>query len=207
MENLQKKPSKGILKSSSSFEQQNECQTQHKHDNSADKDIKWDEINILQTLHPPDKDYGHMKIEEPKTPYNYYSDTTDGEHVLDAEALADSIAKRSDELPTVMKSSSDEEEEEEDDFENLTEEEKKKRREFEFKRKAHYNEFQAVKLARKLLEEEDDDDDNDTQQSSSQQPQESADDNDNIDSEDQRNGDHSNNDEVFEASAEQPNDS
>ncbi|XP_074598428.1 protein phosphatase inhibitor 2-like [Brevipalpus obovatus] len=157
IENLQKKPKKGILKTSSSFE------TSDSHKPSVEP-IKWDEMNILQTLHPPDKDYGLMKIEEPKTPYSYYKDAVDGDAHSDEEtgAASSGSALDIDELthkiesgerrPKILvpsESSADEEEEEQ-----LPEEEEKRRREFEMKRKMHYNEYQAVKLARKLLEED-----------------------------------------------------
>ncbi|GJQ75334.1 hypothetical protein Trydic_g23517 [Trypoxylus dichotomus] len=148
-DNLSKRPRKGILKNSSSFD----TQDTHSNANSRkSKETKWDEMNIIATLHPPDKDYGHMKIEEPKTPYNYVD--PDSLDVIDATELAEKIRLGADQLPKAMQVDESDEE-----VEELTPEEIEKRREFENKRKKHYNEFYAVKLARKLLEEEEEDDD------------------------------------------------
>ncbi|RWS01930.1 protein phosphatase inhibitor 2-like protein [Dinothrombium tinctorium] len=121
-------------------------------------DIKWDEMNILQTLHPPDKDYGLMKIEEPKTPYSYYKDNdSDIEAGATASKIISSLSDAANQTPKILIPSDDQDDD--DDEEGLTEEELKKKREFEMKRKAHYNEFQAVKLARKWMEEEDEEED------------------------------------------------
>ncbi|CAL1298738.1 unnamed protein product [Larinioides sclopetarius] len=150
-ENLNKKPAKSILKTSTSHDQAES--------NKNAADIKWDEMNILQTLHPPDKDYGHMKIDEPKTPYSYYEDNSGKEisghssDTLDADLLSKKInlCSEKDAKPKVLDSPSEEEIDEDE-----TEEERAQRSAFEYKRKMHYNEFYAVKLARKLIDKDDD---------------------------------------------------
>ncbi|GMS96094.1 hypothetical protein PENTCL1PPCAC_18269, partial [Pristionchus entomophagus] len=153
---LRLQPKKSILKAkqASSFE-------------TKEGRAHFDEMNIIATHHPADKDYGHMKIDEPKTPYNY----SDGEHsdgegltaaprartglsggAVDAEAVVAGLEgeKRRESIP--FQDSSDDEGEE-------TPEKRDKRLEFEAKRKMHYNEGAILKQHMDVEEDEDDEGD------------------------------------------------
>lgn len=136
-----KKPCKGILKSSS-FDKQFGAGNR--------KSAKFDETNVAQTYHPPDKDYGHMKVDEPKTPYNYLDPALAEQDELDASLLTEKLKVAQE---TARRASLHCEESDDDD-EPETEEQRVKRLEFEKRRKLHYNEASAIKLARKLIEEE-----------------------------------------------------
>uniref|UniRef100_A0A914YKG0 Protein phosphatase inhibitor 2 n=1 Tax=Panagrolaimus superbus TaxID=310955 RepID=A0A914YKG0_9BILA len=140
IECLKLKPKKSILKKHSIDEN-----SSVKEDKDESAKAHFDEMNIMATHHPADKDYGHMKIDEPKTPYSGYSDMEDEEMPSSStshpapsgrrvslvgleKTLENGIAKETC-SPKNIGESSDEE---------IDDEEKERRREFNEKRKKHY---------------------------------------------------------------------
>ncbi|XP_026964094.1 protein phosphatase inhibitor 2 isoform X3 [Sagmatias obliquidens] len=155
------RPIKGILKNksaaTSSVVASAEQPGRSVDEELSKKSQKWDEMNILATYHPADKDYGLMKIDEPSTPY--HSMVGDDEDALSdsetTEVLTPDILARK--LTAAAESSEPkcrvrEQESSEDEDSDLSPEERgKKKRQFEMKRKLHYNEGLNIKLARQLI--------------------------------------------------------
>lgn len=176
------RPIKGILKNKNSATSvkpvPDDIQGDHPEQTSAlseddqqKKSQKWDEMNILATYHPADKDYGLMKIDEPSTPYNRMVGDDDDEGALSdsdsqtalpADDLASKLKAAEGVEPRFMKEEEEEEEESsEEEEEELTPEEQAKKKHFQMMRKMHYNEGLNIKLARQLIASELEDDDED----------------------------------------------
>ncbi|KAH8412407.1 hypothetical protein KR009_001814 [Drosophila setifemur] len=119
--------------------------------NPSLKSAKFDELNILETFHPIGKDYGHMIIDEPKTPFVFDDDIP---KELDTNALIEKLRLTSkSEMPDFgIEGDSDDSSADEDFPESV--EESVRRKEFERRRKLHYKEFLSVPLARRLIAEE-----------------------------------------------------
>lgn len=162
--NLHMQPAKGILKSTKSTDdpkQDNPIISTHttttsgmtRSESKSHKIPHFDEMNIIATYHPADKDYGHMKIEEPKTPYApndiiEEESTTSG---IDPTALAQRLQETDVPAPTthqISRRSIDE------DSDGTAPTDIEHRKEFESHRKKHYNEFEVVRLRRKEIEDE-----------------------------------------------------
>jgi protein phosphatase inhibitor 2 len=171
--NLHMHPTKGILKSSKSTDdagqdvisEVNNCSTTTGMTRSESKSHKiphFDEMNIIATYHPVDKDYGHMKIEEPKTPYarnemideelNSEQTTMTG---IDPNALAQRLNESSVPSPPASRMRTDRlaRRSIDEDIEPSSDD-SEHRKQFENHRKQHYNEFEIVRLRKKEIEDE-----------------------------------------------------
>jgi len=154
-ENLNKRPRKSILKSSSSFDKPQQSIAVSSDQPVGSKSAKFDEMNIIETHHPADKDYGHMKIEEPKTPFSYLEENSE---TLDPDVLKERMLSPKMDSPPRGAAGFDSGSESNGDGDcSEGAEDSEERKGFESKRKAHYKEYYAVKLARKLMEEEEED--------------------------------------------------
>jgi len=190
---------KGILKHRSSTDiidvPRNMNENKHLKDSSSDlsnrRRMQWDEMNILATFHPADKDYGFIKIDEPSTPYhrhsksysdddneaswdgeannakNYFSDNKHNRRTSESSAMSNEDGINFDDLRNKLDSCTAATDipkymQTNSSFDNVSQDEDMIRnKEFENHRKAHYNEFQMAQLLRKQIHDEDEDEDDD----------------------------------------------
>ncbi|KAJ1080228.1 hypothetical protein NDU88_000448 [Pleurodeles waltl] len=134
-----RKPTRGILKITST----QAVPLPPEMSGSRRKSQRWDEMNILATYHPPGKDYGLIKVDEPKTPFNRILDdgteedrATGGTFLnpvsLTPELLAERLAALDGISPKALKAV--------EGRSRTGVQESPDREEFLSKRKAHYNE-------------------------------------------------------------------
>ncbi|EDM10793.1 rCG53187 [Rattus norvegicus] len=104
------------------------------------KSQKWDEMNILETYHPANKDYGLMKKSKPNTLYrNTVADYDDSDNdsevneIMNPDFLTKKLAVDEASEPTNVILEQESSGEKDD-------EELEKKQQFDMKRKLHYNE-------------------------------------------------------------------
>uniref|UniRef100_A0A0N5A1W6 Protein phosphatase inhibitor 2 n=1 Tax=Parastrongyloides trichosuri TaxID=131310 RepID=A0A0N5A1W6_PARTI len=164
---LKLRPKKSILKNKQiSIDEES---TRKK--STVDERAHFDEMNILATLHPEGKEYGHMKIDEPKTPYHGFSDSEEDASsssghgkrrvslvgAIDPEKLREGIYAA--QINGSSGSLSVGDFEDLDDDEALTEEQLAHKRDFDEKRRKHYDEGAALRRAKELLAKEEEEED------------------------------------------------
>ncbi|KAM4675403.1 protein phosphatase inhibitor 2-like isoform 2-T2 [Discoglossus pictus] len=121
------------------------------------KSQHWDEMNILSTYHPAEKDYGFMAVDEPDTPYNRRPVSCEEtppmgrRSPLNPTMLADRLASEEGKTPKVIQKLRIEETEVEEDRVNF---------DFLQKRQHHYDEG-IIFRQHHVLSDDDDDDDED----------------------------------------------
>ncbi|UJR09869.1 hypothetical protein I4U23_014091 [Adineta vaga] len=168
--NLNMLPARSILKTTTSIDEnrlENNQETtttypatgMKRSESKSHKIPHFDEMNIIATYHPIDKDYGHMKIEEPKTPY-VANDNIDEEmdtefhatEIISSGVDPDALADRLNESSCSSSRISPDHTSKTSIHQNPLDLEHRKQ--FEHQRKEHYNEFEIVRLHKKQIEAE-----------------------------------------------------